>query len=635
MLLAGLWFSAASARAEEVTEAWRSPFGTARSVSVNPADGSCWSAALAWDPRWYASTELISLPLPGSDGWPGASECPVVSADGRFVAFHSAASDLVPLDTNAALDVFVRDRLLGTTERVSVSSSGEEANGDSGYPSISADGRFVAYWSNAPNLVDGDTNNAWDAFVRDRLHGTTERVSVNSAGQQANGPSSIPVITPDGRFVAFASDASNLAPEDQEGNEDVFLRDRLAGTTELVSALPGDAGYRSPSISSDGRFVAFEGARYMNTSVWLRDRLSPTPEAVAGSSGRPSVSGDGRFVAFYSAASDLVPGDTNKTYDVFVRDRLLAITERVSIGNSGEQADSASTGGRITPDGRFVVFVSLASNLVLGDTNKVWDTFVRDRLLGITERASISTTGEQGNGPSVQAFDPPSITPDGRFVAFASEATNLVSGDTNGCSDIFLRDRGLQLFRDVPSDHWAFAEIMACVEAGLVSGYPDGTYQPTLPVTRDQMAVFVSRALAGGDANIPPGPATPSFADVPTTHWAYRYIEYAKAQRVAEGNWRGLYEPDRPVDRAQMAVFLTRALVAPWGDGGLVGYVPPFRPTFRDVSPTAWAYKHIEYLAAPARAVIHGYPDGLYHPELTVTRDQMAVYISRAFDLPM
>jgi len=190
-------------------------------------------------------------------------------------------------------------------------------------------------------------------------------------------------------------------------------------------------------------------------------------------------------------------------------------------------------------------------------------------------------------------------------------------------------------FRDVPFLYWAHQSVETCAEAGLISGYPDGTYQPTLPVTRDQMAVFVSRAIADGDAQVPPGPANPSFTDVPTTHWAYRYIEYAKAQRVVQGDPRGLYEPDLPVDRAQMAVFMARALVAPWGDMGLAGYVPPFQPTFADVPLTFWAYRHIEYLADPARGVVHGYPDGLYHPELTVTRDQMAVYVSRAFDLPM
>ena len=188
-------------------------------------------------------------------------------------------------------------------------------------------------------------------------------------------------------------------------------------------------------------------------------------------------------------------------------------------------------------------------------------------------------------------------------------------------------------FRDVGLDHWAFHEIVACWQAGIVGGYPDNTYRPQLPVTRDQTAVYVSRALAGGDAHVPTGPAEATFADVPVDYWAFRYIEYAAANGVVEGFPEGDYRPALVVDRAQMAVFVARAIATPPGEAGLAEYEPPADPTFPDVALDFWARKHVEYIADPARAIAHGYPDGRYHPEYVCTRDQMAVYVARAFRL--
>ncbi len=184
-------------------------------------------------------------------------------------------------------------------------------------------------------------------------------------------------------------------------------------------------------------------------------------------------------------------------------------------------------------------------------------------------------------------------------------------------------------FSDVGCDYWAVREIAVCHLADIVQGYGDGTYRPNLVVTRDQMAVYISRALAGGDANVPTAPATASFPDVPTNQWAFKYIEYAKAQGIVQGYWDG-YHPERSVDRAQMAVYVSRAICSPTGEAGLAGYTPPATPTFPDVPTDFWAYKHIEY--AHARSVVYGYWDG-YRPDTLVTRDQMAVYVARAFDL--
>jgi hypothetical protein len=190
-------------------------------------------------------------------------------------------------------------------------------------------------------------------------------------------------------------------------------------------------------------------------------------------------------------------------------------------------------------------------------------------------------------------------------------------------------------FDDVPCEHWARDAINACVIAGIVSGYPDGTYHPTEPVTRAQMAVYVSRALAGGDAHVPTGPATPSFTDVATTDWAYKYIEYAKAQTVVAGYPDGSYGPGITLDRGQMAVFIARAIATPTDRPDLPSYTPPLTPSFPDVTADndwAWAYKYVEYIKQ--KGVTSGYPDGQYHPEYICTRDQMAVYVARAFGLP-
>jgi hypothetical protein len=186
-------------------------------------------------------------------------------------------------------------------------------------------------------------------------------------------------------------------------------------------------------------------------------------------------------------------------------------------------------------------------------------------------------------------------------------------------------------FPDVPVGYWAYDGVMACSKADIVGGYDDGLYHPELSVTRDQMAVYIARALVSpsGDAAIPDGPVTPNFPDVSPEFWAYRQIEYAVSQNVVEGYEDGTYQPASVVDRGQMAVYLARAMVAPGGDAAIPDPVPP--ATFPDVPDTFWAYKHVEYCVE--HGVVEGYDDGYYHPEIVVTRDQMAVYIARAFGL--
>src|SRR5215211_200380 len=360
------------------------------------------------------TTERISIDGAGNQG-DSASFAPAISTDGRDVAFISAASNLVPGDTGHR-DVFVHDREAGTTERVSVDSAGNDAiddrvGGGSGTDvAISADGQFVAFGSQAYNLVPGDTNGGTDFFVHDRQTGVTERVSVDSAGNQSSTvelESLAVAISGDGRYVAFRSYRSDLVPGDTNGSPccsaDIFVHDRQSGTTERVS------------VDSAGN--------------------QADPDGLGGGADNayPSISADGRYVAFLSSASNLASGDTNGTYDAFVHDRQAGTTERVSVdggGNEGNGASGLTTA--ISGGGRYVAFGSQASNLVPGDTNGTTDSFVRDRQAGTTERVSVDSAGNEGDGRSLAS----AISADGRFVAFGSYASNLVPGDTNdSCPD--------------------------------------------------------------------------------------------------------------------------------------------------------------------------------------------------------
>jgi Tol biopolymer transport system component len=384
-----------------------------------------------------------------------------ISADGRFVTFYSFATNLVPGDANSTSDVFVRDRQTGATERISVDGTGNEGNGFSGQPAISADGRFVAFNSSATNLVPGDSNNMPDVFVHDRQTGATELVSVDGGGNAANGQSEQPAISADGRFVAFRSPASNLVPGDTNDAHDVFVHDRQTGATERVSVdeagNEGNAFSSEPAISTDGRFVAFfsDSSNLVaddtngQFDVFVHDRQTGATERVSvdgvgaqgnSSSYRAAISADGRLVSFNSDATNLVPDDTNGRGDVFVHDRQTGATERISVGGGGAQGDNDSYDPAISSDGRFVVFDSWASNLVPGDVADTYDVFVHDRQTGATERVNVDGSGAGANGFSFSGSN--AISADGGLVAFTSYASNLVAGDTNGTADVFVHERG-------------------------------------------------------------------------------------------------------------------------------------------------------------------------------------------------
>jgi hypothetical protein len=286
-----------------------------------------------------------------------------------------------------------------STERISVASNGTEANAVSNCPSLSADGRYVAFFSPATNLVSGDTNGMNDIFLRDRQNDTTTRASIASDGTQANGDSICPSISSNGRYVLFDSSATNLVSGDTLGKRDIFVRDLQSSTTTRVS-------------------IASNGAE------------------ANGDSYTASISADGRYVVFSSSATNLVSGDVNGKSDVFLRDRQNNTTTRISVATNGSEANGDSW-GMISDDGRYVAFMSYAFNLVANDSNGKSDIFVRDLQNNTTTLASLTFNGTQENDDAQSV----SISGDGRYVSFQSFATNLVSGDTNGINDIFVRDR--------------------------------------------------------------------------------------------------------------------------------------------------------------------------------------------------
>jgi hypothetical protein len=390
------------------------------------------------------------------------SDPPSISRDGRFVAFESRATNLVLGDTNGSNDIFVRDRLAGTTERISVSSGEAQGNGNSYRPSISRDGRFVAFESLASNLVADDTNQSTDVFVRDRLNGSTERVSLTNAGAQARYGGQNPSVSADGRLVAFVSPSLLTGVGDAYGVSHIYVRDRVGHTTELISlrgaGVKGNSDSDEPSISGNGRFVAFQSYATnlvpsdtnAHWDIFVRDRVALTTERVSVSSAEaqannssvmPGISYDGRFVAFTSYASALVAGDSGDGLDSFLRDRALGATGRTSANSPLANTGAYGTSTAVSDNGRAVVFDSYSS-FNTPESNGASDVFVNDRVIGIVDWISTNSAATAEGGGNA-----PTISADGRFVAFVSSADDLVPGDTNYRTDVFVRDRGPQSVR--------------------------------------------------------------------------------------------------------------------------------------------------------------------------------------------
>ena len=384
-----------------------------------------------------------------------------ISADGRYVAFHSFATNLVPGDTNDNLDVFVHDRQTGTTERVNVA-PGDAQVTDGADPKLSANGRFVLFASGAATLVSGDTNAARDVFLRDRQTNTNTRVSVATGGGEASaasggagvtpgqtGPAGAYGISDDGRYTVFASDAANLVADDTNASRDVFLRDLQAGTTVRVSLGPGGgqgnghSGFMS--MSATGRYIVFAssatnlvpGDTNGAIDIFVRDvqtgtttRVSVGPGGVQGnaSSDEATVSADGRFVAFQSAATNL---DSTGRGGIYVHDRESGVTSLlVAIGPLVVEFRDRPFRPQITGDGRFVCYT-------LFDVTNTWHVMRIDRQTLELRRVNVRGDGAL-TGASVALADcAPNF--DGSVIAFSSDDSTLVANDTNAMLDVFVR----------------------------------------------------------------------------------------------------------------------------------------------------------------------------------------------------
>jgi hypothetical protein len=399
----------------------------------------------AIDPRATTATQLI------------AGERPAVSRGGRYVAFTSAASNLVPGDTNAARDVFVRDLVTGTTTRVSIATDGSQSNDNSYGATVSDDGRFVSFESFATTLAPGAADGLGHIYRHDVLTGTTAVVSLTSTGAVTEGYE--PSMSADGTRVAFGSPGLNVVPGDTNGTDDIFVRDLTAGTT--VRASLGDTSAQltdfseGAALSPDGNVVAFstgadnvvtgwsgnaEQTYVRNLSAGTTTAVSQSPAGVAGDddSFSSALSADGRYVAFESAAGNLVAGDTNTAVDVFVRDMQTGTTSRLSVATGGAQTfgklsfDPVS----LSSDGRRVAFTFPEQGLVPTNDNGRTGTFVHDLSTGATTETSVSGGGDQASTGAAAT----GLSPDGSYAAFAATLPNQV--DFLNVAGIFLRHIG-------------------------------------------------------------------------------------------------------------------------------------------------------------------------------------------------
>ncbi|MEA2193726.1 MAG: hypothetical protein QOG42_160 [Solirubrobacteraceae bacterium] len=409
-------------------------------------------------------TVRVRLAAAGSPNGPSAE--PALSADGRRVAFTSAATNLTPQeDANGAIpDVFVYDQGTGGVELASAGPAGEPANASSDQPVLDADGSHLAFASRASNLVAADRNRFSDVFVLAPEAGLV-RASVTRTGQEADGPSLQPDLSADGRLLVFTSTADNLVTGDTNGASDVFVRDMVTGVIALVSAgrrhEPADGDSSAPAISADGRFVSFSsdapnlvaGDDNGRQDVFVRGLATGRTRLISVARGgggqnaaRPGgrelvcdVSGDGRFVVFESDATNLAGRDRNHRTDIFVRDTVAQSTRRVSLSTTNEEAGGASFLPTITPDGRFVAFTSSADDLVAEDA-RGRDVFVREVARETTVLADVTARGRLRSG-EIAAPPPgrPSLSADGATAAFTSSASNFVGADHNRAADVFLR----------------------------------------------------------------------------------------------------------------------------------------------------------------------------------------------------
>jgi Tol biopolymer transport system component len=413
---------------------------------------------LAWAQGFTIQQVDVSTSGVQGSGWCTSIH---VSDDGRFVAFNTSSNNLVPGDTNGAPDGFLRDLVTGSTELPCVGVSGQHAMSETVIRGLSHDGRFVVFVSAAPGLHPGDTDGFADVFVRDRLLGTTELISVLMDSTPSIGHCLRASISADGRYVAFEGDDPNFVPGDTNGVPDVFVRDRLLGTTTLVSIADdgslGDSGSGWPSISADGQRIVFRGSasnfhpsfNYAVTGAYwhayLRDLaagktiaidLNPWGRLGDGGVSEIAISADGSTVVFQSSATDLLPDGPFPPDNFLARGHIWREGQPMTAlqyadGRPGAEVVDASP----SMDGRYVAFKSTPPYWVAGDPTGQADIFLQDTVLHVTHQISANGYGEPANHYSYRC----SMSDDGRVVAFLSQASNLVPGTIPGPTRAFVR----------------------------------------------------------------------------------------------------------------------------------------------------------------------------------------------------
>ena len=383
-----------------------------------PAAGS-WTTIQATTSRMPSAIQRVNTSSSGAQAV-GYNEMsgPVFSPDGTRVAFSSWSTNLVDGDTNGTEDIFVKTLATGAIERISVTGDGTQADGGSRNPQWSPDGTRIGFLSKASNLVVGADGRP-QLYVKTLGSGAVQLISSNAAGEGAEIMYSDAETAwyPDlsGTRIAFASSAPNLVPGDSNGMSDIFVKNLTTGSIDRIST------------TATGQ------------------------QAIPGGAWSPAWSPAGDRIAFVSSASNLVDSDTNDVPDVFVKDLMTGAIKRVSVSAGAGQADGGSDNPVWFPSGNTtggrgeIAFTSKASNLVDGDTNGVSDVFVKDLLTGDIERVSTTATGAQGTGASLLSYSNPAKmwSPSGfpgQWITFISWAPNLVDGDTNGVSDIFVKN---------------------------------------------------------------------------------------------------------------------------------------------------------------------------------------------------
>jgi hypothetical protein len=576
-------------------------------------------------PPVAGATTIVTRDVNG--GAPSATSEPIdISHDGRFVLFQSAANDLVPGAANGEGHLYVFDRLTGVNERVSVNSAEQQANALVRDGAISANGRWVSFTSDADNLVASDDNETTDVFVRDRASGTTVRASVAQNGDEANGQALVTDISDDGRYVAFETGADNLVPgEPSNAFLDIYVKDMDDGSVAKISqstlGVDGNAASRIPEITGDGRFVVFE-----------------------------------------STATTLVLNDLNGVKDVFVHDTTNGATTRVSLSSAEAAGNADSLRGSISDDGRYVAFNSAADNLASGESGDDFnDIYLRDRSLGTTIRITDTNGGTKANEDSFGA----SISSDGSRVTFHTFAANL--GAPSGGTAVMLFDLPASHLVKAPanpggSHGGSWPEVSGngryvtysdrhvdgvTLGRGYLRFFADDEFPDVAPSFQffEQISWMVHEELTTGydDGTFRPAatltrqavaaflyryageppfapPADPTFSDVGTAHAFFHEIEWAVDEGLVAGFSDGTFKPAGVITRQAVAAFLYRLRGEP-----PVGLPPT--PTFSDVGPSNNFYAEIEWMAGTN--VGGGFADGTFKPRSAVTRQSLSAFLFR------